>query len=48
VPLPNQPAMEWAEARGLRIQRQFVRMVRGRPIADRPAAIWTSFGPEKG
>ena len=48
VPLPNRPAMHWAEARGLRIQRQFLRMVRGRPIADRPEQMWASFGPEKG
>ena len=48
VPLPNRPAMQWAEARGLRIQRQFLRMVRGRPIADRPEQMWASFGPEKG
>jgi len=48
VPLPNRPAMQWAEARRLRIQRQFLRMVRGRPVADRPEQIWASFGPEKG
>ncbi len=48
VPLPNRPATQWAEARGLSIQRQFLRMVRGQPIADRPEQIWGSFGPEKG
>jgi GNAT superfamily N-acetyltransferase len=48
VPLPNRPAMQWAEARGLRIGRQFLRMTRGRPVADRPEQIWASFGPEKG
>ena len=48
VPLPNRPAMRWAEERGLRIQRQFLRMARGRPVADRPEQIWASFGPEKG
>ncbi len=48
VPLPNRPAMQWAEARGLRMGRQFLRMVRGRPVADRPEQIWASFGPEKG
>ncbi len=48
VPLSNRLAMQWAEMRGLRIQRQFLRMVRGRPVADRPRQIWTSFGPEKG
>ena len=48
VPLPNQLAMQWAETRGLRIERQFLRMVRGQPVADRPEQIWASFGPEKG
>ena len=48
VPLSNRPAMQWAEKRGLRIQRQFLRMVYGRPVADRPEQIWASFGPEKG
>ena len=35
VPLPNRLAMQWAVARGLRIHRQFLRMVRGHPAADR-------------
>ncbi len=48
VPLPNGAAVQWAEARGLRIQRQFLRMIRGQPVADRPEQIWASFGPEKG
>ena len=48
VPLPNRPAMQRAEARGLRVQRQFLRMARGRPLADRPEQMWASFGPEKG
>jgi GNAT superfamily N-acetyltransferase len=48
VPSPNRQAMQWAETRGLRIQRQFLRMVRGRPVGDRPAQIWAGFGPEKG
>ena len=47
VPLPNQLAMQWAEVRGLRIQRQFLRMVRGEPIDDRPERS-DEFGPEKG
>ena len=48
VPLCNRPAVAWAESRGLRIQRQFLRMFRGQPVADRPQQIWASFGPEKG
>ncbi len=48
VPLPNRPAVHWAEARGLHVERQFLRMARGQPIADRPERIWAGFGPEKG
>jgi len=48
VPVSNRPAMQWAEARGLRVQRKFLRMVRGQPVADQPEQIWASFGPEKG
>jgi hypothetical protein len=48
VPLMNQMAMQWAATRGLRVQRQFLRMVRGKPVADQPELIWASFGPEKG
>ena len=48
VPLGNRPAMQWAETRGLHIQRQFLRMFRGQPLADQPQRIWSSFGPEKG
>jgi len=48
VPVSNRPAMRWAETRGLRIQRKFLRMFRGQPVADRPEQIWASFGPEKG
>lgn len=48
VPVPNLPAMRWAEARGLRIQRPFTRMRRGRPVPDQPLLLWAGFGPEKG
>ena len=48
VPLPNRLATRWAEARGLRIQRQFLRMFRGEPVVDQPEQIWACFGPEKG
>ena len=48
VPVPNLAAMRWAEARGLRIQRQFTRMRRGRPVPDQPMRLWAGFGPEKG
>jgi hypothetical protein len=48
VPGDNAPAVRWAEARGLRVQRPLTRMCRGTPVADRRAWIWASFGPEKG
>jgi GNAT superfamily N-acetyltransferase len=48
IPLPNTAAMRWAESRGLRVQRRFVRMCRGAPVHDQPEQIWASFGPEKG
>jgi GNAT superfamily N-acetyltransferase len=48
VPVDNGPAMQWAESRGLTVQRQFTRMRRGEPILDHPTQIWASSGPEKG
>ena len=48
VPCDNAEAIRWAASRGLGVQRRFTRMGRGRPIADRPAEIWASSGPEKG
>lgn len=48
VPTGNRPAIEWAESTGLVVQRCFTRMRRGKPVADRPAQLWASSGPEKG
>jgi GNAT superfamily N-acetyltransferase len=48
VPCDNADATRWAASRGLSVQRRFTRMCRGRPIADLPAEIWASSGPEKG
>jgi len=48
IPVPNLAAMRWAESHGLRVQRQFTRMRRGRPVPDRPMSLWAGFGPEKG
>ncbi|MBM4017048.1 MAG: GNAT family N-acetyltransferase [Planctomycetes bacterium] len=48
IPVPNLAAMLWAESRGLRVQRRFTRMRRGRPAPDQPLRIWAGFGPEKG
>jgi hypothetical protein len=48
TPVQNFAAMQWAESRGLRVQRPLTRMVRGAPVHDRPDLLWASFGPEKG
>jgi GNAT superfamily N-acetyltransferase len=48
IPPDNQPAMDWAHARGLDVQRQFTRMHLGVAIEDNPRWIWASSGPEKG
>lgn len=48
VPVDNRPAMQWAESKGLVVQRPFTRMRRGGPVADRPLQLWASSGPEKG
>jgi len=48
VPCDNTDAVEAVEAKGLKAQRHFTRMYRGKRIADCPQAIWASSGPEKG
>lgn len=48
VPLANAAAMEAARAQGLTVQRNFLRMCRGRVVEENPASFWASFGPEKG
>jgi ribosomal protein S18 acetylase RimI-like enzyme len=48
VPIDNGPAMQWAESKGLVVQRNFTRMRRGEPVGDRPSQLWASSGPEKG
>ncbi len=48
VPVDNAPATAWAESLGLTVQRPFTRMRRGEPVADQPAQLWASSGPEKG
>ncbi len=48
VPALNEPAVLWAESRGFRIQRSFMRMYLGEKPDDRPDWIWASSGPEKG
>jgi GNAT superfamily N-acetyltransferase len=48
IPRDNRPATQWAEARGLRVQRPLTRMCRGAAVADRRDQLWACFGPEKG
>ncbi|MCG3150619.1 MAG: hypothetical protein PCFJNLEI_04107 [Verrucomicrobiae bacterium] len=48
IPLDNRPAVAWAGAAGLTLQRKFLRMRRGPAIVDQPQLIWASSGPEKG
>jgi hypothetical protein len=48
VPRDNAPAVETVEAAGLRVQRHFIRMVRGEPVSDNLSFLWASSGPEKG
>lgn len=48
IPLQNEPAVAWAQAAGLKMQRKFLRMRRGPAITDHPNCIWASSGPEKG
>jgi ribosomal protein S18 acetylase RimI-like enzyme len=48
VPRDNPAALRLVEASGLTTQRQFMRMCRGKRVADHPQAIWASSGPEKG
>lgn len=48
IPIDNQPAIDWANGKGLETQRPFTRMYRGRPVQDRVAHLWASSGPEKG
>ncbi len=48
VPCDNGPATRWAQSCGFTVQRPFTRMVRGEPVADRPACLWASSGPENG
>ncbi len=48
VPTGNADAVKFVEAAGLRTQRSFTRMYRGKRIADNITALWASSGPEKG
>jgi len=48
VPTGNTDAVRFVEAAGLRIQRSFTRMYRGKRADDNITALWASSGPEKG
>jgi predicted N-acetyltransferase YhbS len=48
IPVDNAPAVKIAESSGLKIQRPFTRMYRGKRVSDRVEALWASSGPEKG
>ena len=48
VPVINEAATRWVEARGLAVQRHLTRMCRGVPQCERVEWLWTSSGPEKG
>jgi ribosomal protein S18 acetylase RimI-like enzyme len=48
TPIPNKPAVQIAESLGLKVQRGFVRMCRGREVQEDVARLWASSGPELG
>jgi GNAT superfamily N-acetyltransferase len=48
IPVDNRAAVQWADSRGLTVQRHFTRMDRGPTVGDHPDRIWSSSGPEKG
>jgi ribosomal protein S18 acetylase RimI-like enzyme len=48
VPMGNADAVRFVEAAGLRVQRCFTRMYRGKRVDDNITALWASSGPEKG
>lgn len=48
IPMSNVPALQLAEAMGLKVQRPLVRMTRGDRVAEDVARLWASSGPELG
>jgi len=48
IPVGNAAAVKIAESSGLRIQRRFTRMYRGKRVSDTIEALWASSSPEKG
>lgn len=48
IPLDHSAACAWAARAGLRLQRRWMRMVRGKPVQEVHAMLWASSGPEAG
>lgn len=48
IPLDHSAACAWAAKAGLRLQRRWMRMIRGRPVQEVHDALWASSGPEAG
>jgi len=48
IPMQNKVAIDTAKGLELSVQRQLVRMRRGRPVPERTDHIWASSGPELG
>ncbi len=48
VPCDHVRAVTTLEASGLKVQRHFMRMVRGEPVCDHIEGLWASAGPETG
>jgi GNAT superfamily N-acetyltransferase len=48
VPSDNAAAVAAVESAGLRVQRPFLRMTRGRQVREDLQRSWCTFGPEKG
>jgi GNAT superfamily N-acetyltransferase len=48
VPAGNRPAIEFAQSRGLTVQRSFLRMCRGEAVQEQVDLLWASSGPENG
>jgi GNAT superfamily N-acetyltransferase len=48
VPTGNAEAVAMAQSLGLTVQREFLRMTRGRRVTENLEMFWSSFGPEKG
>jgi GNAT superfamily N-acetyltransferase len=48
IPLPNPAAVALADEFGFSIQRGFIRMCKGTPVAGDPGKVFATSGPEKG